>query len=98
MSLWTPSSVPLDPSKSQFTHVSWNVLSSYRIDWFNNKSSRDNRLGSSSKSNSTIGLPTTTLAYGEADPYVEDRSQLFNNAEEENHIFGNNLVALILFL
>jgi len=88
MSLWTPSSVPLDPSKSQFTHVSWNALSSCRIDWFNNKNSREGRLGSSSKTSSTHGLPTPTLSYGDVDPYLEDHSALFNNREEDNHVFG----------
>ena len=72
--MWSSAVLSVDGMPSYNSHVSWNALSSCRIDWFNNKSNRDNRMTRNGPTMATQGLPTPVQGHSDADSCLEEPS------------------------
>ena len=87
--MWSSTSLTVDGLHCP-NNVSWNALSSCRIDWFNNKSTQDSR--PARNAGSTQGFPTPTLS--DTEPCYDDQPLDCTNKEDDIQSCGNMTLAL----
>lgn len=86
--MWSSPVLSVDGLPPYSNRVSWNALSSCRVDWFNNKDNRDNRLPRPEKSTSH-GLPTPVQGYNDTEACYEDPQLKCQSQEEDSQLHGN---------